>query len=130
VTAWLERMSSSWDKIAITDVEVPEMGPTLFVGQKFSITIKVFLGNITPDDVRVEVVSGKLNSQEQILDYIPLAASLAANPHQDGATDNGTYIFTGEVICNESGRFGITARIVPKNENLPHTLKPKLISWW
>ena len=130
VTAWLERMSSNWDKITITDVEVPEMGPTLFVGQKFSITIKVFLGSITPDDVRVEVVSGKLNSQEQILDYIPLAASLAANPRQDGGTDNGTYTFTGEVICNESGRFGITARIVPKNENLPHTLKPKLISWW
>ena len=130
VTAWLERMSSSWDDIAIRDVEVPEMGPTLFVGQKFPISIKVFLGSITPDDVQVEIVAGKLNSREQILDYSPLAATLVAEPNQDSDSNNGTYTFSGEVICNESGRFGITARIIPKNENLPHTLKPKLISWW
>lgn len=130
VTAWLERMSKSWDEIAIKDVEIPEMGSTLFVGQKFPITIKVFLGKIAPDDVRVEIVSGKLNSLEQILDYTPEAATLAANPHQDGPSTNGIYTFTGEVTCHESGRFGITARIIPKNENLPHTLKPKLISWW
>ncbi len=130
VTAWLDRMSRSWGEVAVTDVEVPEMGPTLFVGQKFPITIKVFLGSITPADVRVEVVSGKLNSQERILNYSPLTATLAANPREDGAANNGTYTFTGEVTCNESGRFGITARIVPKNDNLPHTLKPKLISWW
>ena len=65
-----------------------------------------------------------------MLHYTPLPATLAANPQQDGASNKGTYTFTGEVTCNESGRFGITARIVPQNENLPHTLKPKLISWW
>jgi len=123
-------MNQSWDQIEIKDVEVPEIGPTLFVGQKFPISIKVFLGNITPDDVRVEVVSGRLSSQEQILDYTLEAAVLAAALPQEGPSNNSTYTFTGEVICRKSGRFGITARIVPKNENLPHTLKPKLIRWW
>jgi starch phosphorylase len=130
VNAWLDRMNKSWNKIEIKDVEVPELGPTLLVGQKFPITIKVSLGNITPDDVRVEIVSGKLSSQEQIQDYSPEAAVLAATPPQEGAASDGIYTFTGEVICRKSGRFGITARVLPKNDNMPHTLKPKLIRWW
>ncbi len=123
VTGWMKRMSDSWDKIAIQNVDIPDVGGTLHVGQKFPIRIDVALGEINPNDVAVEIVSGKLNSQEQILSYKPAAAALVGG-------DNGVYSFSGEVICTESGRFGITARIVPKNENLPHTIKPKMISWW
>ncbi len=123
VTGWVSRMSSSWDKISIKDVETPEVGGTLFVGQKFPIKIDVVLGEIKPEDVAVEIVAGRLNSQEQILDYDPAPATLSGG-------ENGVYTFSGEVTCLESGRFGITARIIPKNHNLPHTIKPKMISWW
>lgn len=123
VTGWMKRMSESWDKIAIKNVDIPDVGGTLFVGQKFPIKIDVTLGEINPSDVAVEIVSGRLNSQEEILHYEPSAAALIGG-------DNGVYTFSGEVICTESGRFGITARIIPKNENLPHTIKPKMISWW
>ena len=125
VTGWLERMTSSWHEVQITDVEVPEMGNTLLVGQRFPITIKVHLGAIQPGDIAVQVVAGKLSSQEQIRDYDPTPAEFA--PDQ---SDDGTFAFTSEVVCRESGRFGITARIIPANEHLPHTFKPKLISWW
>jgi starch phosphorylase len=104
-------------------VETPEVGGTLFVGQKFPIKIDVVLGEIKPEDVAVEIVAGKLNSQEQILEYDPAPAVLIGG-------DNGVYTFSGEVTCQESGRFGITARIIPKNDNLPHTIRPKMISWW
>ncbi|UCD64480.1 MAG: alpha-glucan family phosphorylase [Candidatus Zixiibacteriota bacterium] len=124
VTGWVQRMSRSWDNIAIRNVDIPEVGGTLYVGQKFPIKIDVALGDINPDDVAVEIVSGRLNSQEQILDYKPARAVLA------GGSENGVYTFAGEVTCTESGRFGITARVIPLNENLPHTIKPKLISWW
>ncbi len=130
VTAWLERMTASWEKIHIEDVEVPDLGPTLFVGQKFPVTIKVYLDNITPDDVQVQIVSGKLDSQEQIQDPTPITAELATSSDAPPQGENGIYTFTGEVTCTESGRYGITARIIPKNEHLPHPFKPKLISWW
>ncbi|MEW6412382.1 MAG: alpha-glucan family phosphorylase [Candidatus Zixiibacteriota bacterium] len=123
VTGWMGRMNSSWDKITIKDVETPEVGGTLFVGQRFPIKIDVVLGEIRPEDVSVEVVAGKLNSQEQILDYQPQPTTFSGG-------ENGVYSFTGEVVAMESGRFGITARIIPKNDNLPHTIKPKMISWW
>jgi len=126
-TAWLDRMSKSWDKIAIRDVDIPDMGSTLYVGQKFPISIKVYLGDIRPEDIQVEVISGILNSLDQIQKFTPAPAQIDSS-HAE--TEEGVYIFKDEVTCEESGRFGITARIIPQNENLPHTIKPKLISWW
>jgi starch phosphorylase len=127
VTGWVERMSKSWDSISIKDVEVPELASTLYVGQNFPISVKVHLGQIRPEDVQVEIVAGTLDSQEQIRNFAPAPARL-----DESATSgsDGTYVYRGDVTCNESGRFGVTARIIPKNENLPHTIKPKLISWW
>lgn len=124
VTGWVDRMTESWDNIVIKDMETPDLGASLHVGQKIPISIKVALGEISPDDVMVEIVSGRLNSQEQILSFEPVNATLSGNG------ENGVYTFSGEVTCGESGRFGITARIIPKNEDLPHTIKPKMISWW
>lgn len=124
VTSWTERMASSWDRVEIREVQVPETSSTLHVGQELPITIQVHLGEIKPEDIRVEVVSGRLNAQEQILGYTPIEADLNQKPQ------DGTYTYTGTVTCAESGRFGITARVVPKNDDLPHTIKPKWISWW
>lgn len=124
VTNWLENINKNWNKIKIEEVDIPEISGTLYVGQKLPIKLRVFLGDINPDDISVEIVSGRLNSQEQILNYQPTVATLQGN------SDNGSYSFEGEVVCNESGRFGITARIIPKNDNLPHTIKPNLICWW
>ncbi|RKX22988.1 MAG: alpha-glucan phosphorylase [Candidatus Zixiibacteriota bacterium] len=126
LTDWLDKMASSWDKIDVTSVDVPNPGATLFVGEQMDITVKVFLGKITPDDIKVELVSGKLDSQERILDYDPIEAELI----DDDSNQDNVFTFRGKVISNESGRFGITARIIPKSNVLPHTLKPKLITWW
>ncbi len=125
VTKWFESMTKSWDSVHIKDVHIPEIDSTIFVGQTFPIKISIALGEINPQDVSVEIISGKLDSQEQIQDYTPTKAE-----HDNYDEKADASIFSGEVTCLESGRFGITVRIIPKNDNLPHTFKPKLIQWW
>jgi len=125
VAAWLDRISASWENIAIRAIDTPDIGPMVHVGKRVPVDMKVALGSIRPEDVSVEIVAGRLNSQEQFLEYAPVAATLNGDGEQDGV-----YSYTGEVICHESGRFGITARVVPRNEHLQHTRRPKLISWW
>jgi starch phosphorylase len=130
VTAWVERIAGSWNEIAITDVEIPDLGETVYVGQKIPVRMKVHLGKITPDDVRVEVVSGRINAQDQLQNFMPIRAEIESDQGEAESRRNGVYLYAGELECSESGRFGVTARVVPKNENLVHTRKPKLISWW
>lgn len=127
ISVWLDRMSRNWDSIAIKNVEIPVTESELHVGQKLPISIDVNLGEISPDDVRIELVSGRLNAQEQITNFVPIVVS--QKPAKK-ASQNGVYTFTGEVTLAESGRFGISARVIPKSDTLPHTIRPKLISWW
>ncbi len=127
ISLWLDKMSRNWDMISIKNVEIPVSESELFVGQKLPISLDVNLGEISPDDVRIELVSGRLNAQEKITNFSPIILNQqkAKKP-----TQNGTFTFSGEVTLSESGRFGISARIIPKNDTLPHTIRPKLISWW
>jgi len=127
ISVWLDRMSRNWDSIAIKNVEIPVAESELHVGQKLPITIDVNLGEISPDDVRIELVSGRLNAQEQITNFVPIV--LSQQPAKKD-NQNGVYSFSGEVTLAESGRFGIAARVIPKSDTLPHTIRPKLISWW
>jgi len=127
ISQWLDKMSRNWDKITIKNVEIPVSGTELFVGQKLPISIDVSLGEISPDDVNIELVSGRLNAQEQITNFKPVIVNQQTKPQ---VAPNGVYTFSGEVTLAESGRFGISARIIPKNDTLPHTIRPKLISWW
>jgi starch phosphorylase len=120
-------MSEHWDNVSIKDVNIPVAEGELYVGQKIPIGIDVYLGDISPDDVDIELVSGRLNAQEQIVDFAPVVLSQSST---DRATQNGVFKFSGEVTLLESGRFGISARVMPRNENLLHAFRPKLISWW
>lgn len=126
VTAWIDRIGRNWERIAIRDIRFADIGSTVQVGEKVEVSMDVDLGEITPEDVTVEIVSGQLNSQEHFLSFSPSAARL--NGSLEG--EPGLYTYFGEVSFHESGRLGITARVVPHNENLLHTCRPKLISWW
>ena len=128
VAAWMDRISASWDSIAITDIELSEVDTMVHVGQRIPVKMKVRLGALTPEDVQVEVVTGRLNSREEI--QTPHAELTSLNGTRPDGSPDGFYSYHGEIVCTESGRFGITARVIPRNENLLHTKRPKLISYW
>ena len=130
VAGWLDRVKASWDQVSISEVDIPELGKTVDVGQRVPVSLHVHLGALTPQDISVEIISGRLNSQNQLLNFAPVMANLSNGNGPTNPDESGTYLFTGEIICAESGRLGITARVVPKNENLVHVRKPKLIHWW
>ncbi|UCC44307.1 MAG: alpha-glucan family phosphorylase [Candidatus Zixiibacteriota bacterium] len=126
VTKWLDRVTASWDKISIIDISLPELGSVVQVGTRIPVKMKVKLGDLAPEDVAVEIVAGHLDSQERFTDFSPAMAGLnGSSPDAEGI-----YTYAGEVVCQKTGRFGISARVIPQNEHLLHTRRPKLINWW
>jgi len=123
---WKKFLSDNWNKIKIEEINTPSMEKSPKVGDKIPISLNVNLGNISPEDVIVEVIAGNLNSLEQMNDYHPVVAKR----HDDDKSSDGRHIYRTEVICQASGRFGIAARVLPHNENLVHNWIPKLIKWW
>ena len=69
----------------------------------------VSLGELSPDDVSVQVVHGKINSDDELtnttIDELRLVESY----------DGGRHRFDGDVTLATSGAFGYTVRVIPRN---------------
>ena len=123
VTVWNKRVTNGWDKVSVSSVDVPGDDGSTHVGQTMPVKIKVFLGELKPDDVKVEVMRGVLNAQDQLINGELFTAQL------DESMPDGHHLYHVDMVCTRSGRMGITARIVPNNNR--HIIKrhPRLIAW-
>ena len=76
--------------------------------------LRVFasLGGLTPDDVEVEVVHGRVKGEDQLVDTT--TTELALGETYEG----GRHRFDGHIKLSRAGSFGYTVRILPKNDAL------------
>ncbi|MBC8441266.1 MAG: alpha-glucan family phosphorylase [Deltaproteobacteria bacterium] len=115
------RLTSLWNGIRLSKPEVTT-GIDFIVGDTFRITLKVFLGELTPEEVEVQIYHGKIRSSDH------LEGSRAETMWLQETTAEGTHIYACTITCSDSGRFGYTARVIPKgDEVLKNT--PGLITW-
>ena len=122
LAAWKARVREAWPKIEIRTVEadLPE-APT--VGDPVSATARVDLGDLSPDDVRVEFAMGQLDIEGHIM--APQMARMSALGEKEGVY---TFQIDG-VRCENSGRHGYTLRVLPDHEDLVTPFLPGLIAW-
>ncbi|MBC8181612.1 alpha-glucan family phosphorylase [candidate division KSB1 bacterium] len=122
IAEWKNNIQKNWKKVHFISVE--QNGKREYqVGKKMSITAKIKLDGLNPDDVNVEIYHGFLNSD-----------NIIENGKIDGMScseDNGdnVFTFTGNISCQVSGLYGYTVRIIPKIENLNHPHETGLIHW-
>jgi starch phosphorylase len=116
-----ERLKAHWSRIKIQPPTKENEGP-FRVGEKLQVTTTVHLGELLPDDVDVEIYYGHLKSLDMLKDSAKETMSMTE------ARGNGDYLYSCIVTCNSSGRFGFTARITPRGDDLTK-FSPGLITW-
>ena len=123
VAVWNKRIVGDWHKVSVSDLELPDMNGSAKVGQTMLVKIRVFLGDLLPEDVKVEVMRGSLNARDEIVNSEVFTATLVES-HEDGI-----HLYQVDMVCTRSGRLGLTARVVPHNER--HIIKnhPRLVTW-
>jgi len=121
---WKHSTRSDWKQVHIESVETtPADHSSLFVGDNFEISARVFLGPIRPENVRVQVYIGSSDN-----------GSLA-NPHSIDLTSvtkedrGGVYTFKGGLPASESGSYGFNVRVIPTHRNILQEHELRLISW-
>ncbi len=92
------------------------------VGDTFRITIKIFLGDLTPEEVEVQIYHGKIKFSDE-----PEGSRTETMWLQE-TLPKGTYIYACTITCSDSGRFGFTARVIPKGDEVIRNF-PGLITW-
>jgi starch phosphorylase len=121
LAAWKDRVRACWDKIRFGRVTT---SPTreLTVGSVLQVEVEIDLGDLTPDDVSVEVYSGEID----LHGGISRGKSTTLLP---GGQAGGTWSFSGRLICIDSGLFGYTIRILPRHPDLSNPYELGLVLW-
>jgi starch phosphorylase len=107
LAAWKLRVTRAWGGVRIEHVEGEdgEQGP----GGRLVVRASVALGGLSPDDVSVEVVYGRVGDADEIINPATSALALEAGP------EDGVARFAGKAELGRPGPFGYTVRVVPRH---------------
>ena len=109
---WKARVHRAWPGVRVEHVESEGLHDTVQVGDVVTGRAFVTLGELTPEDVEVQVAYGRVGDDDELTDV-----SIARLPLTD-SYEGGRYQFARELTLNQSGAFGYTVRIVPSHPAL------------
>jgi len=93
------------------------------VGSSLPLRVKVFLGDILPDEVLVEGYFGLLDNQGNVRGGETVAL-MEVEP-----LEPGLYRFSGKLECRFCGRYGFMVRVMPRHRQLGPVYEPGCMTW-
>lgn len=122
LAAWHKHLLDKWADIRILEI-VSNAPPRIKVNQPIEIEAKIFVGELTPEDLAVELYLGRLAPSGTIVDATGLEMKADGNPHA------GVYNFRCTTSLTSSGRLGYSVRVLPGHRSLVHPYELRLITW-
>ncbi len=118
---WRENLEHVWNKVNIVEVNVD--GNSANVGAKAEVTALVNLGSLKPEDVKVQLYVGSLDTRGDIV------SGDAQDMDVAGDNGNGQYTFKTTFKYSRSGDHGLSVRVVPEHKYMHTNFQPELITW-
>ena len=132
---WKADIRQAWPECEVKDVamevhcgdaaeQLNPRQPQLKVGSRLQVSTLVKLGQLSPEDISVEMYYGPVDGWGNIRD-----GSAVRMEYDRPAEHNSEHWFCGSVCCKKAGRYGVAIRILPHHPDLtnPHDLG--LILW-
>lgn len=126
LSAWKKNLTDNWDKIKVISAKSFANGDNVYVNQDYKVIAEISLGKLTPDDVEVQLYYGPSEERAN------LDNNLVENMKLSGGKSSGGvdyFIYEGSIKCVQSGLFGYTVRILPKNDLMTNSFELKRIFW-
>ncbi len=109
---WKSRVVAGWSAVHVDHVETEGLSDAPEIGGTMDLHVFVSLGDLTPDDVEVEVVHGRVKGEDALVDTTVTALALS------DTYEGGRYRFDGRLELTRAGAFGYNVRVLPKNPAL------------
>ena len=122
LAAWLSKVENAWPRLRIDSVD--ESAPELALGASLELSAKVFLDTLTPEDVTVESVVGRVRADGELTDIV--TCRMQSRP----SDSTGSYVFHSLVQpTTRSGMYGFAIRVLPRHVHSLTPFLPGLILW-
>ena len=118
VAAYLAKLRTHWGDLRIEELSSSNAS-ILTVGEKISISARIHLAGLSPEELGVELYYGALTSQREIEEPRRLVMEPCGVKEE-------TAVYCAEVVCYRTGQ-GYTVRIMPRHKALVHPFLPGLV---
>ncbi len=103
---WKHRVRAAWPGVAVDHVESLD-GDQIEVGTKIHVSALVRLGELSPDDLEVQLVTGRVDGDDELREP-------RVTPFPTGIdVDDDLRRYEGWVEAKRAGAIGYTVRVVP-----------------
>ncbi|KRE57228.1 alpha-glucan family phosphorylase [Phycicoccus sp. Soil748] len=122
LAAYKHKVREGWSSVHVDHVESSGVSDSPQIGETLHVRAYVSLGDLTPDEVEVEVVHGTARDSDELRDVqcepLALVESYEGGRHQ----------FAGDFALARTGSFGYTVRVLPKHIGLASTSELGLVA--
>ena len=127
LAAWKARVQQAWPKIRVEVLPDGDPSKEVLAGSKVRARARVVLGDLTSDDVAVELYLGCVDGKGDIVEGMATRMEPVAGQVKD--KDGSSVFEAGAAPCRRSGQHGYTIRVVPRHPDLAAPFIPGLIVW-
>ncbi|WP_111765308.1 alpha-glucan family phosphorylase [Nakamurella deserti] len=133
LAAWKGSVRTAWDRVRVINVDTSGIGVTPSLGNMMTVRAHVDLGGLTPADVSVQAVIGRVDSHDELHDMQYFDMAPAATGVAGGSGDAPTVgsadevLYESDVPLTRSGQIGYTVRILPRHDLLAATAEMGLV---
>ncbi|WP_088318886.1 alpha-glucan family phosphorylase [Kineosporia sp. R_H_3] len=106
------RVRQHWPSVRVDHVESDGVSDSPQVGDAVVVRAFVSLGELTPDDVEVQVVHGRVTPSDTLVDTV------TATLRHAETYEAGRHRFDGALTLRRTGPFGYTVRVLPRTDLL------------
>ena len=110
--AWKQRERSQWPLLRVDHVEADGVGDSVSLGTPITVRAFVSLGELSPDDVLVQAVYGRVDADDRFI--APHHAAMEAAE----SFEPGGWQYRLTLPLEQNGPFGYTVRILPHHAGL------------
>ncbi|GAB4583557.1 alpha-glucan family phosphorylase [Nocardia sp. IFM 10818] len=121
LSEYRRRVESAWPAVKVVQVDSSGLPDTPVIGANLALHARINLGGLTPSDVSVQAVLGRVSPADDLSDVHTF-------PMTHAGTDSGTDLFTVETPVPLSGAVGYTIRILPHHPLLASDAELGLIA--
>ena len=119
LNAWIDEIRNRWDKIKITQLDNLN-NVTIDAGNNIEVRCKVDMQNIDPENISVQVYSGKV-LDTGILEDIKITEMERIDKDSDE--------YKAKIELTTGGNYGYTFRVMPKHEMVLDVQNLNLVKW-
>ena len=116
---WIDDIKNRWDKIKITQLDNLN-NVVIDAGKNIEVKCQVDLQNINPDNISVEVYSGKVLGNGTLEDI---------QIREMEQVEKGSDIYKAKITLSTGGDYGYTFRVMPKHEMVLEAQNLNLVKW-